>query len=70
MLGTTIATIIKVTTKVAICPSVDKMVFTAKISEYKLEDANNGWNIIIIIKTIGLAVKASQIKLASQLVEL
>ena len=28
------------------------------------------WNIIIIIKTIGLAVKASQIKLAIQLVEL
>ena len=42
MLGTTVATIVKVTTKVAIYPSVDKMVFTAKMSEYKLEDANSG----------------------------
>ena len=60
----------KVTNKVAICPYVDKMVFTATLTEYKLQIAYSTPNIITVARTIGLAVKPSQIKVTTQSVEL
>ena len=70
MLGTTIATIMKVTTKVVICPCIGKIVFTATMAEYKLEVAYSGPSIIMVAKMIGLAIKPSQIKVTTQSVEL
>ena len=65
-----ISTIIKVTTKVAICSYVNKIVLTATIVKYKVEVAHSASNIIAVTKTIGLAVKPIQIKVTTQLVEL
>ena len=66
----TIAAIMKVTTKVAICLYVNKMVLTATMAEYKLEVAHSAPNIIMVTRTIGLAVKPSQSKVATQSMEL
>ena len=66
----TIAVIVKVTTKVAICLYVNKMVLTATMAVDKLEVSHRTLNIFMVTRTIGLAVKPSQIKVATQLVEL
>ena len=69
-LETTIAAVMKVTTKVAICLYINKMVLTAKMTEYKLEVTHSALNTITLTSTIGLAVKPSQNKVASQSMEL
>ena len=56
MLGTTVAAIIKVTNKVAICLLVSKMVLTVTMADYKLELAHIAPNTITVTRTIGLAV--------------
>ena len=66
----TIAAIIEVTTKVAICLYINKMVSTATMAEYKLQVAHSALNTIMVISTIGLAAKPSQSKVASQSMEL
>ena len=70
VLGTTIAAIMKVTTKVAICLHINKMVSTAIIAEYKLDVALSAPNIIIVTNTIRLAVGSSQSKVNTQSMEL
>ena len=69
MLGTTIAATTKVTTKVDICSNGYKMVATTTIAECKLEFTHNIPNIIIVTKTIGLAIKPSQTKVTTRSVE-
>ena len=59
MLGTTVAAIIKVTTKVDICLYVNNMVLTAKMADYKLEVAHSTQHIIMVIRTTALIVKPS-----------
>ena len=59
----------KVTTKVAICLYVNKIMLISSIAEYKLEVAHSALNIIIIIRIIGVAVKPSQNKVATQSIE-
>ena len=66
----TIATIMKVIAKGYIYPYVEKMVFIATMANYKMEVVYSGPSIITASKTIGLAVKPSQIKVATQSVEL
>ena len=56
MLGTTVAAIIKVTTKVDVCSYADKIVLTARMAEYKLEFAYSILSIIVVIRNIGLAI--------------
>ena len=63
MLGTTVATSIKATTKVAICLFVSKMVSNAKIVEYKLEVAYSAPITIMVTSTIGLAIKPANLRL-------
>ena len=70
MLGATIAAIMKGTTKLAIYPYIDKMVFTTAIAEYKLEVACSGPNIVTVVRIIGLPIKPSQIKVTTQSVKL
>ena len=60
----------KVTTKVAIRLYVNRMVLTATMAEYKLGVAYSAPNTIMVTSTIGLAVKPSQNKVATQLMEL
>ena len=69
-MGTTVAAIMKVTIKVAIHSYVNKMVLTATMAEYKWEVVHSTPNIITVTRIIGLAVKPSQIKVATQSVEL
>ena len=57
MLGMTIAIIMKLTTKVAICLYMNKMVLTAIIAEYKLEVAYSALSISMATRTIRLAIK-------------
>ena len=64
-----IAAIMKVTTKVVICLYVTKMMQTATIAEYKVEVALRILNNIIVTRTIGLAIKPSQTKVATKSVE-
>ena len=59
MLGVAIAAIMKVTTKVAIRLYVNKMMLTAIMAEHKLEAAHSALLIIMVTRTIGLAVKPS-----------
>ena len=66
----TVAATIKVTTKVAICLYVNKMVLTVTMAEHKLEVAHSVSLIIMVTRTIGPAVKPSQNKVAPQLMEL
>ena len=66
MLGTTIAAIIKVTTKVAIRLYVNKMVLTATMAEYKLEVAHSAPNTIMVTNTAVLAIKPSLSMVATQ----
>ena len=56
----------KVTTKVTICLHVNKMVYTAKMAEYKWEAAYSAPVIIMIASNIGQAVKPSQSKVTIQ----
>ena len=60
----TIAFIVKVTTNMAMCLYMHKMVLPATIAEYKLEVTHSILNVIIII-IIGLAIKPSQSKLTT-----
>ena len=66
---TTISAIMKVTTEIAICLYINRMVLTAKIAEYKLGVAHSAPNTITATSTIGLAVKPRQSKLATQSME-
>ena len=59
MLGTTVAAIMRVTTKVAMCSYMYKIVLTATIAMYELEVAHSAPNTIMVTKTIGLAIKPS-----------
>ena len=61
----TTAAILKVTTKMAICLYVNRMVLTATMAEYKLGVAHSALNTIMVTSTIGLVVKPSQSKVAS-----
>ena len=70
MLGTTVAAIMKVTSKVAICLYINKMVLTATMAEYKLGVAHSAPITITVTSTIGLDVKPSQSKVATQSMEL
>ena len=70
MLGTSIAAVMKITTKLAICLCVNKMVLTDTMTEYKLEVAHSELNTIMVTSTIGLAAKPSQSKIATQSMEL
>ena len=54
-----LAAIIKVTTKVALCLYVNKIVLTATMAEHKLEVAKSETNNIMATNTIWLAVKPS-----------
>ena len=65
----TIATITKVTTKLVMYSYVNKMVLTATIADYKLEVAHSALNTIMVLGTIGLAIKPSQTKATTQSVE-
>ena len=69
MLGTIFAAIMKVATKVAICLYVNKIVLTAKIAEYKLLVVYSAKNIVMVTRTIGLAVNPSQSKVTTQSIE-
>ena len=69
MLGTSIAATTKVTTKVDMCSNGYKMVVTTTIAEYKLEFTHKIPNIIIVTKTIGLAIKPSQTKVTTRSME-
>ena len=60
----------KVTTKVAICLCINTMVLTATMAEYKLEVAYRAPSIIMVTKSIGLADKPIQSKVATQSMEL
>ena len=68
MLGTTIAAIMKVNFKVAICSYMKKIVLTATM-EYKFEVAHSVLNIIIVLRTIGLAIEYSPTKVITRSVE-
>ena len=70
VLGIIIAVILKVTTKVAICLYINKMVLTTTIAEYKLEVAYSAPFFFTVTWIIGLVVKPSQSKVATQAVEL
>ena len=69
MLGITIVTITKVTSKVAMCSHMNKMVLTAKMAEHKFEVAYSILNIVIFTRKIGLAIKPNQTKVATRSVE-
>ena len=69
LLGTTVAAIVKFTTKVALYSNVNKIVLTNIIAEHKLEVVHSILNVIIVAKTFGLAFKASQTKFTTRLVE-
>ena len=60
----------KVNTKVLICLYVNRMLLTATMSEYNLGAAHNAPVIIMFTSTIGLSVKPSQSKVATQSMEL
>ena len=62
MLGITVAAIMKITSKVVFCLSVNKMVSTATMAKYKLEVAHSAPNTTTVTRNIGLAVKPSQKK--------
>ena len=49
----------KVTSKVGICFYVNKIVLTTTMAEYKLEVVYSVPSIIMVTRTIGLAVKPS-----------
>ena len=66
----TIAAIINVTFKEAICLYVNKMVLTATMAEYKLKVAHSALHVFTITRTIGLVVKPRQSKVTVQAVEL
>ena len=70
MLGTIVAAIVKVTSKVAIWLYVHRMMLTATMAEYELEVAHSAPHIIVITRTIGLVVKPGQSKVATRAVEL
>ena len=65
MLGITVAAIMKVNNKVAICLYVKKIVLTATMAKCKLKVAHSAPNIITVTRTIGLAIKPSQSKVAT-----
>ena len=65
-----IAAITKITTKVAMCLYVNKMVLTTTMAKYKLEFSNNAPNIIIVTRYFGLPITSSQTKVSTRLVEL
>ena len=66
----TIAAIMKVTAKVAICLYVNKMLLTTAMAEYELEVAYSAPSIIMVTSTIRLDVKFSQSKVTTQSMEL
>ena len=70
VLVTTVGAIIKVTTKVSIRLYVNIMVLTAIVAEYKWGVAHGAPNTIMVISTIGLAIKPSQSKVVTQLIKL
>ena len=51
------------------CSYVNKMVLTATIAEYKLKVVNSALNIIMVTRAIGLAIKPSHPKVATQSVK-
>ena len=61
-----VVVIIKVSSKVAICLYINKMVLTETLAEYKLGVAYSALNIIIVTRTIRLAVKSSQSKVVTR----
>ena len=69
MLKITIAVIIIATAKVALCLYMWKMVLTAAMAEYKLEFSYKAPTIIVVVKTIEVAIKPSQTKVATHSVE-
>ena len=63
VLGTTVASVMMVTTKVAICLYVNKMMFTATMAEFKLEVAHSAPNTIMVTSTMGWLLNPAQIRL-------
>ena len=62
MLGATIA-ITKVTSKVAICSYVNKILLNTTMAEYKLEFAYSIPNIIAVIKTMTKILNPAKLRL-------
>ena len=55
MLGMTVAATMKVTAMVGMYSSVNNMVLTATMAEYKLDIAHSAPNTFTVTRTIGLA---------------
>ena len=61
MLGTTVGAIMKVTTKVAMCSYVNKIMLTAILAEYKLEVAHSTLNVITVKELLGWLLKSAKL---------